>query len=94
MGSGHKSVPHQSILRIQHLGIHLIQGLSANVPVSVAGTAVKARLTDPVFDKGGKHLFPVVSGIGVDLRKFLRSDLLRLFRKLHNARVNPEKIRH
>ena len=94
MGTGHKGVPHQCILCIQHLGIHLIQSLSADVPVAIAGAAVKAGLADPVFDESGKHLFPVVGGIGVNLRKFGGSNLFGFFRKLHDPRINSEKIRH
>ena len=66
MGAIDKLATHQAGFRPKHLGENLIQGISAQVVIAVAGGAHQMGCADPVLLKRLQHFFGIFLGNGVD----------------------------
>ena len=62
MGAGHKIVPHERILRPQHLRPHTVKDIPPEIAVAIPRACAEARLTDPVVGKTAQHLGGIVCG--------------------------------
>ena len=60
---------HQGGLRMEHIGIHLLKGITAQIVIAVAGGSCETGSRHPVLLHGGNDLGLVVFSDLVDLRK-------------------------
>ena len=78
VGTVHKADTDKRRLRAKYLGVYLVERLTAEIVVAVAGGTGKARLGDAVILKRLHHAARVYFGDAVYLRKSSCKALLRL----------------
>ena len=78
MGAVDELDAHQGVLSAENFGVDLIQGVSSQVIVAVAGGAGEVGFCHPVVLEGGQDFLTVVFRHGVDVGELSADVRLRL----------------